>query len=253
MIVVYFLRSLVFNIIAYTTVTLLLLSTFFTSRISTKFAFKIAKTYCSFIHFLFAKIIGVKTEIRGAEKVAHLADKPCIVASSHQSIWETMFVFNRFFTHPMYVLKKEIAQMTLVSKLIERHIGIVIDRKKSKQASSAIKESASKIFAQNKQIIIFPEGTRVKPGKSVKWKRGFVKLYEDTNTTIVPVALNSGYFWSKNSFIKYPGKIIVEFLDPIEPGLDPKEVLNKTQAMVKEQSLKLAKEGACKYIIKKYF
>lgn len=252
MLIIYFIRSLAFNIIAYSSVSLAYILGILVSKISTKVTFNSAKRYCAFVHYILYKIVGVKLEIRGAEKVAHLADKPCIIASSHQSIWETMFVYNKLFNDPRYVLKKEIVQTTMLGKTIENHVGIAIDRKKKKQSSFAVLEKSKELFDQNGQLIIFPEGTRVKPGKSIRWKRSFAKIYEEHQVPIVPVALNSGYIWPKQSFLKFPGKLIVEFLDPIEPGLSQNQIMEKVPKLVQEKSIALAKEGACKYINNKY-
>ncbi len=252
MIIIYFLRSLVFNIIAYSSVSLAYVLGILVSKISTKATFNSAKRYCAFVHYMLYKIVGVKLEIRGAEKVAHLSNKACIIASSHQSIWETMFVYNKLFSDPRYVLKKEIVQTTMLGKTIENHVGIAIDRKKIKQSSFVILNKSKELFENNSQLIIFPEGTRVKPGKSIKWKKSFAKIYEEHKVPIVPVALNSGYIWPKQSFLKFPGKLIVEFLDPIEPGLNQTQIMEKVPRLVQEKSIALANEGACKYIKNKY-
>ena len=103
---------------------------------------------------------------------------------------------------------------------------------------------------QNRPIIIFPQGTRVSPATTVKekpYKGGIVKMYTHTDIPIIPLALNSGLFWGRNSFTKKPGKVIFEFLSPIEPGLPDKKVMQALEDRLEEKSMALINETTNKH------
>ena len=84
----------------------------------------------------------------------------------------------------------------------------------------------------NRSVLIFPHGTRTPPNTINKIQSGVVILYKHLNIKVVPIKLNSGKYWGKNSFLKYPGKIIVEFLKPIKPGLSPGEFRKRLEKLL---------------------
>ena len=114
---------------------------------------------------------------------------------------------------------------------IDRSDGISAMRKMLKQAKSKISEGYS--------IIVFPEGTRKKPGDTPDYKTGFVGIYNETESEILPVAVNSGLYWPKHTFIKNPGKIIIKFLKPIPAKLKKDEVLKKIESVIEEETNKI--------------
>jgi 1-acyl-sn-glycerol-3-phosphate acyltransferase len=93
------------------------------------------------------------------------------------------------------------------------------------------------------QIIIFPEGTRRAPGAEPSYKYGVVHLYVETGVTCLPIALNSGLFWPRRSFLRYPGTVLVELLDPIAPGLDKKEFAERLEQGIESATARLVAEG----------
>ena len=101
-----------------------------------------------------------------------------------------------------------------------------------------LKQTKSKISA-GYSIIIFPEGTRKKPGDQPDYKTGFIGIYQETESEILPVAVNSGHCWPKNSFIKTPGKIIIKILKPIPAKLNRVEVLKKIESIIEEETNKI--------------
>ncbi len=114
---------------------------------------------------------------------------------------------------------------------IDRSDGISAIRKMLKQANSKISEGYS--------IIVFPEGTRKKPGDKPDYKTGFIGIYNETESEILPVAVNSGRYWPKHTFIKNPGKIIIKILKPIPAKLKKDEVLKKIESVIEEETNKI--------------
>ena len=157
-------------------------------------------------------IVGLKYQVQGRENIP---DKPSIICCKHQSGWET-YALQAIFPHQVYVCKKELFWLPIVGLFLMLMSPIVIDRKKRIEASR-------KIIIQGKErkkagfwITIFPEGTRIKPGEKGKYKLGAARMAEKLEMDIVPVACNSGIFWPKNSFLKYPGLITVSIGPVIE-------------------------------------
>ena len=94
-----------------------------------------------------------------------------------------------------------------------------------------------------RQIVIFPEGTRRAPGAEPRYLPGVAYLYAETGLPCVPIALNSGLFWPRRTLRRYPGTVLVEVLDPIEPGLDRRAFLARLQSVLEEASARLVAEG----------
>ena len=104
-------------------------------------------------------------------------------------------------------------------------------------------ESGRKELARGRQIIIFPEGTRTAPGAPPAYKSGLANLYAATDVPCVPVALNSGVFWPRRKFLRYPGTIVLEVLDPIAPGLDREAFAARVQADIETATARLIAEA----------
>lgn len=162
-------------------------------------------------------ICGMKVEWRGLDKIP---DGPILVAAKHQSAWET-FAFFVPFRRPAYVYKRQLAYVPLFGWLIWKANQIPVDRGRKGEALASMTEGAGKAVAMDRQVMIFPEGTRKAVGAAPDYKFGVTHLYETLGVPCQPVALNSGMFWSRKSFIRRPGTVLVELLDPIPPGLPP--------------------------------
>lgn len=164
-------------------------------------------------------ICGMKVEWRGLEKVP---EGPILVAAKHQSAWET-FAFFIPFRRPAYVYKRQLAYVPLFGWLIWKANQIPVDRGKKSAALASMTAGAQQAVRLGRQVMIFPEGTRKAVGAPPDYKFGVTHLYATLGVPCQPVALNSGMFWSRKSFIRRPGTVLVELLDPIPPGL-PAEV-----------------------------
>ncbi len=156
-------------------------------------------------------IAGIGWEIRGVPP-----NGPVLVASKHMSMWDTLALWLVLDT-PAIVLKRELLYIPFYGWFLWKATAIAIDRKSGAQALRKMNHAAQAVLAEGRPILIFPEGTRKKPGDAPDYKPGVAGLYSLLGVACVPVALNSGAYWT--SFLKYPGTIVLEFLEPIPPGL----------------------------------
>ncbi len=181
-----------------------------------------------------AKVIcGINYQIKGLE---NLPDAPVILLSKHQSAWETIF-YLYFMPRPLvYVFKKEIMYIPFFGWGMALLRMIPIDRSKGRDAFSQIVEQGKKRLAGGQWIIMFPEGTRIPVGQRGKYKGGGARLAVETNTLVVPLAMNSGDYWPKNSFIKQPGTITVSIGKPISPqGLTATELMQQVENWIESE------------------
>ena len=121
---------------------------------------------------------------------------------------------------PAFVLKRELLRLPIIGWFFVKTGCIPVDRSAGMKALRDMRAAASALAANGRSMLIFPQGTRVAPGVARPYEIGVFALYESTGLPVVPVALNSGHVWPRNSWFKYPGTVMVEFLESIEPGLD---------------------------------
>jgi 1-acyl-sn-glycerol-3-phosphate acyltransferase len=225
-----FLRSLVFNILFYVVFlayALLALPTFVMPRAAT---LKIASWWAKTNITLMRAICGIKVEFRGVEKIPK---GPLIVASKHQSMWETISLL-RFFEAPFFVVKRELKFIPLFGLYIIKTDMIAINRSAGHRSLLAVMRRAAEEVRHGRQFVIFPEGTRRPVGAPPHYKAGVGLVYSDCGVPCLPVALNSGLFWPRRTFIRYPGTLVVEFLDPIPPGLKRDEFLSRVESAIED-------------------
>lgn len=159
-------------------------------------------------------ICGTRLEVRGR---ANLPPGPCLVVSKHQSAWDT-FALIPLFRDPAIVLKDELKWIPLYGWFCVKFEHVLVKRGRAAVALRQMIADAKSRVAQDRQVVIFPEGTRKPPGAPPDYKPGYVALYEALDVPCVPLALNSGLYWPRRKLARYPGTIIVEFLEPIPPG-----------------------------------
>ncbi len=160
-------------------------------------------------------VCRVTVELRGQENIPQGA---VLVAAKHQSAWETMFL-TLVFPQPIYVAKRELLFVPLFGWYIWKSQQITIDRGRRAAVVGMLNRKAKAAIALGRQLLIFPEGTRRPVDAEPAYKPGVGHLYTELGVPCLPVALNVGLFWPRRTFMKYPGKVIVEFLPVIQPGL----------------------------------
>ncbi len=154
---------------------------------------------------------GIGFEIRGVPPKG-----PVLVASKHMSMWDTMALY-LVLDAPATVLKRELLHIPFYGWFLRKATAIAIDRGAGASALRKMSSAARAVLAEGRPILIFPEGTRKKPGAAPDYKPGVAGLYALLGAECVPVALNSGVYWT--GFLKRPGIIVLQFLEPIAPGL----------------------------------
>ena len=152
-------------------------------------------------------------------------------------------IFYKLVDFPVFILKKELTKLPLYGEYLKAMDSIAIDRDAGAKALVSMVNDTKDRLAKGRTVIIFPEGTRVKAGEKGIYQSGISALYSRCEIEVVPVALNSGKFWGKNSFIKRPGKITIEFLPAIEPGLRRDQFMEILEKTIEDKSQILFEKG----------
>jgi 1-acyl-sn-glycerol-3-phosphate acyltransferase len=185
------------------------------------------------------RVIGIDCEVRGREKIPN---GPVIFAAKHQSAWDTMALSH---AHPRcaIVLKRELIWLPVWGWYLLRLGMIPIDRSKGIASLKKITAAAGRLAGRGQSILIFPQGTRTPPGADRPYLPGVAAIYKGANVPVVPVALNSGLFWPRKLMDKHPGIVMVEYLDPIEPGLDRKTFMKLLAERIEPATARLEAEA----------
>ncbi|MCW4116560.1 1-acyl-sn-glycerol-3-phosphate acyltransferase [Aurantimonas sp. MSK8Z-1] len=188
---------------------------------------------------LLRTVTGTRSAVTGSE---HLPHGPAIVAAKHQSFWE-VFALLPAIARPSFVLKKELMHVPLFG-LYARRMGMIpVDRRKRGAAIASMVAGARAAIRDGRQIVIFPEGTRTRPGAEPAYRSGIYHLYAELGLPVVPVAVNSGLFWPSRGIRRPPGTIRAEFLPPIEPGLDRATFIARLEAVIEGRTAELVREA----------
>jgi len=174
-----------------------------------------AVLWVDFILWWLRLTCGLRYRMTGME---NLPKGPVIIACKHQSSWETL-AFTKLFPDSAIVLKRELLFIPVVGWAMARAGNIAVARGDGAQALRGLMRQARAILGEGRSILIFPEGTRVAVGMENPYQVGVAALYRQLGVPVVPVALNSGLFWGRRKWVKRPGRITVEVLEPIAPGL----------------------------------
>jgi 1-acyl-sn-glycerol-3-phosphate acyltransferase len=232
-------RSLLFNVVFYINITVRMIVALPTILLPYAYLLGVLRRYASSTLWFLRVICGIGVEWRGREKLPAGA---YIVACKHQSTWETLALF-MVLPDPTYVLKRELMRLPLFGWLATKAQMIPIDRGSHAKALSGMLAAAHREAARGRQIVIFPEGTRRPPGAKPQYLPGAAFLYADLGLPCVPIALNSGLFWPRHSWLRRPGTVVAEVLDPIPAGLAKREFLARLQSSIEEATARLVAEG----------
>lgn len=233
------LRSLLFNILFYLNLILLLLLAVPALLLPRRAVIELSKQWGRSSLWLLRVICDIKVEWRGREKIP---PGPLLVAAKHQSIWETFALVPQF-PEPTFVVKRELMWIPLFGWCLWKADNIPVDRSSAKAALKAMRTHTRTSLKEGRQIIVFPEGTRRPAGAEGDYKTGIAHLYAASDHPCLPVALNSGLFWPRRKFLRHPGTIVVEFLDPIAPGLRRTVFLERLERAIEDATTRLVEEG----------
>jgi len=235
-------RSLVFNALFYVNTALWLIAALPTFFMPYRAIIEVAKAWGRFNRALTRMVAGIDYEIRGAEKIPR---GPVIVAAKHQSAWET-FALLSLFDNPTFIIKRELQWIPIFGWFTIKGRMVPVQRGAGSQALNNMIERARIELSRNRQLVIFPEGTRRAPGAEPRYKYGVAQLYAAEGVPCIPIALNSGLFWPRRSLRRNPGTILVEVLDPILPGLDKDVFLARLKNEIETATARLIAESQAK-------
>ena len=229
------LRSLVFNGAFYVWTTLVVVTAVPSLAFGRHTLLAVARFWSVGLVIMLRVVCRLDYRLEGSE---NLPSGAAIVASKHQSAWDT-FIFTLLLDDPAYVLKRELMRIPFYGWYAKRARMIAVDREGHASALKRLLRQAVEAAAERRQIIIFPEGTRVAPGERRPYLPGVQALYGKLGVPVVPVALDSGLYWRRRSFVKRPGTIRLVFMPAIPPGLARAEFARRLEAAIEGASDRL--------------
>ena len=234
-----FLRSLIYNLLFYALLVVWLIVAIPTFAMPRPALMAVVRIWSRQNTSLLGVICKVRVEFRGIEKIPK---GPLVVASKHQSMWET-FALLQWFEQPLYILKRELTRIPLFGWYTMKAGNVAVDRSAGGRALLKMVRQASEEVRRGRQLIIFPEGTRKPVDAPPDYKPGVAQLYASCRESCLPVALNSGLFWPRRTFMRYPGTLVVEFLEPVPPGLPRDEFLTRISTAIEDATRRLVDAG----------
>ncbi len=230
-------RSLLF--ISYATVSMPVIGLFYApwALFSLNGAYACCKAYSRSVFWAAEWIIGLRCEVRG-----EVPDGAKLIAAKHQSFLDILMIFAAL-PRAKFIMKREILWMPVIGQYAKRMKMVAVDRGKRGQAIAKMLADVKGGDLEPGQLIIYSQGTRVAPGASKPYKAGTAALYEQLGQVCVPVATNVGYFWPRRGLYRRPGVAVVEFMDPIPPGLPRAEFMKLLEMRVEARSDALLREA----------
>ena len=194
--------------------------------------YRVISSWTLIVLWLLRVLCSLRFEVRGRE---HIPTTPSIILCKHQSAWETL-ALQAVFPPQVWVMKRSMLWVPFLGWGLAMLSPIAIDRKGGRAALNQVTEQGRDRLGKGLWIVIFPEGTRVAPGVAGRYGIGGAWLATHTQTPVVPVAHNGGEYWSRNSFLKYPGTITMSIGAPIPvEGLQPTELNEKVQSWIEAE------------------
>lgn len=201
--------------------------------ISRRWALGSIRTWTRCVSALARIVVGIDCRVEGTENVPRGA---CIVAAQHQSSFETYRLFT-VLEHPIFILKRELVWIPVIGWYMQRAGFVAIDRGAGAGAMKKMIRGAQAALDAGHQVVVFPEGTRVRPGESRPYRPGIAALYAHCDAPVIPMALNSGIYWGKTRILKLPGVIVFKFLPAVPQGLEKQEFLATLRARLEGAGL----------------
>ncbi len=200
---------------------------------------RVGRLWAEGLHVLLRLVCGLDHRVSGHE---NLPAGPCIVASKHQSAWDTI-AMPVIFPDPCFVLKRELMWIPLFGLYLNRAGVVAVDRSGGSAALRRMVAQARDFAASGRKIVIYPEGTRTAPGRRAAYHPGVAALYQQLGLPVVPVALDSGLYWPRRSLLRRPGRIQVDIRPPIPPGLPRREFMKRLESEIESASDTLLKRA----------
>jgi 1-acyl-sn-glycerol-3-phosphate acyltransferase len=227
------LRSLLFNFFLYLGIISIFLIALPTLFLPVKFTLLCGKLLGHYVILIIKVILSTKVEILGVNNIPK--NEKYFVASAHQSMFET-FALQAVLDYPVFILKKELLSIPIFGWYLKKIKSIEIVRDTTTKDNLSFFDKVALIVKnENRPLLIFPQGTRIKTEERIPFKKGVGRIYETLNISCVPIALNSGNVWPKKGIIKNPGKITISLLPSIKPGLTRDEFIKKLENSIYEE------------------
>lgn len=195
------------------------------------------KTYCRWVIFTLRLLCGTRCEVRGTPPTGE-----AVIAAKHQSFLDIILIFNAV-PAGKFIMKRELIYTPFLGQYALKIGCVPVNRGKRGAAITKMKADVAAGAAEPGQLIIYPQGTRVAPGATLPYKVGTGLLYEQLGQPCVPVAANVGLFWPKRGILRKPGLAVVEFLEPIAPGVKVQEFMARLEEEVETHSNRLMAEA----------
>ncbi len=234
------LRSLSFNIVFYAVTALLGIAALPLLAAPRRWVMRFGRFWAQCVLGLLKAIVGLNGEVRGLE---HLPPGAGLIAMKHQSMWDTLML-PPLLGDPAVVIKRELLFVPIYGWYAYRAGSLFVDRKGGAGALRRLVEAAKKAAAEGRPVVIFPQGTRTAPGQEAPYQPGVAALYQALALPVVPAAVNSGLYWGRRSFVKRRGRILLEFLEPIPPGLPRREFMAELETRIETATAALEQEAA---------
>lgn len=181
-------------------------------------------------------IVGLHYRVIGRE---NLPSRSAVVLCKHQSAWETLSL-QVILPRVAFVFKKELLRIPFFGWGLGCMPMIAIDRSAGKDALAQVEEQGRILLEQGFWVTVFPEGTRMPPGQTRRYKVGGARLAQVTGAPVVPIAHNAGDYWKRNAFLKYPGEIVVSIGPPIATqGLTTEQINGHAQVWIESEMRRL--------------
>jgi 1-acyl-sn-glycerol-3-phosphate acyltransferase len=194
--------------------------------------YRIISGWSRLVLFLSKAIVGIDWKVEGEE---HLPARPSVILAKHQSAWETL-AFQKIFPPQVHVLKRELLWIPFFGWGLALMSPIAIDRSRGVAALRSMARRGRQRLEQGFWVVVFPEGTRVRPGERRAYQLGGAWLAAASGAPVVPVAHNAGLLWPRNAFLKRPGTVTVRIGPPIDTlDRDPKAVNAMAETWIEEQ------------------
>lgn len=190
--------------------------------------------------FMLRWIVGIRTEVEGGETIP---PGPCIIAAKHQSDWDIFAILPHTDEKPAYIAKRELIDIPFFGWAAQSIDTISIDRSLGAGAIPTMLAQAKAKVARGCRIVIYPEGTRKAPLADPDYRQGIVRMYEALGVPVIPVALNSGLYWGRNSLVMWPGTARARFLPAIMPGLPAAEFADRLKTLIESETTRLIAEA----------
>ena len=232
-------RSIVFNLLFYINLVVLMVIGLPTMLGGRRAVFALARLWGTISIWLLDRICGLRLEYRGVENIP---PGGILIAAKHQSFLET-FALLKYAPDFAIILKRQLTFIPFFGLYLVVSQQIAIDRSRGRQALKRIVAATKPVLAAGRQVFIYPEGTRRPPGAPPKYKQGVAVLYAETGAPCLPVAVNTGLFWRRRTFLRRPGVAVIEYLPPIAPGLDRTAFAERLQDTIEAACASLNSEA----------